>query len=403
MRIFSLSIIIATALHAYAHPATAETITEEIGRAGLAATESRLAALTAPTDADRFALGGVQFLAAIEGTFQDRWMSGLTDNTGMLPVLRLPIPENPAPGPFDPAAFTSIFSHAETRLAQAKTQLTAIADGSDFSVVIALKDLWFDVNQNAARDPGEDLIDIAGPAIMGWQWDERDPTLPFATIRFDVADAAWLAAYADLLSGLCNIVRAYDPTEPIDRIMAARDAMEALGPVGPDYIFGNQNRPDSLDLIAIVLATLRQTPDTGLMAKAQGNFLAMIAENRQFWRRVALETDDQQEWLPNDAQHSALGVELPAQTGAQWLTVLAELERVLKGELLLPYWRVGEPAGINLAKMFTDPRPIDVAGWIQGWAALPYLQRGKVASLATVEAFDSFVSGNAMLFSLYLN
>ena len=398
MRIFPLLILLA-----FAQPATAETISEEIGRAGLAATESRLAALTTPTDAERFALGGVQFLGAIEGTFQDRWRSGLTDNTGMLPMLRLPIPENPAPGPFDPAAVTAIFSHAESRLAQSKTQLTAIPDNSDFSVVINLRDLWFDVNQNAARDAGEDLIDIAGPAIIGRQWGERDPALPFATIRFDVADAAWLSAYADLLSGMCNMVRAYDPTEPIDRIMKARDAIETLGPVSPDLFLGSQTRPDSLDLIAIVLATLRQTPDTGLMVKAQGNFLAMIAENRQFWHRVGLETDDQQEWLPNDAQHSALGVELPAQTGAQWLTVLAEIERILNGDLLMPYWRIGEPAGINLAKMFTDPRPIDLAGWIQGWDALPYLQQGKVASLASVDAFDSFVSGNAMLFSLYLN
>ena len=156
-------------------------------------------------------------------------------------------------------------------------------------------------------------------------------------------------------------------------------------------------------LTARVLATLRPAPDAGRLPKVPGNFLAMIAENRQFWRRVALETDDQQEWLPNDAQHSALGVELPAQTGAQWLTVLAELEIVLKDAPLLPSWRAGQPAGIILAKIFSTPRQSDVAGWIQSWDALPYLQRGKVASLAGVEAFDSFVSGNAMLFSLYLN
>ena len=36
-------------------------------------------------------------------------------------------------------------------------------------------------------------------------------------------------------------------------------------------------------------------------------------------------------------------------------------------------------------------------------AALCRMSTGNVASLASVEAFDSFVSGNAMLFSLYLN
>ena len=53
-------------------------------------------------------------------------------------------------------------------------------------------------------------------------------------------------------------------------------------------------------LTARVLATLRPAPNAGLMAKAQGNFLAMIAENRQFWRGVALETDDRQRRLPNE-------------------------------------------------------------------------------------------------------
>src|SRR3989338_880270 len=70
--------------------ASAETISQEIARTGLAATETRLAALTERKPEDQLALGSVQFLRAIEGSFQTRWKAGLTDRTGMLPLLRPP-------------------------------------------------------------------------------------------------------------------------------------------------------------------------------------------------------------------------------------------------------------------------------------------------------------------------
>ena len=53
--------------------------------------------------------------------------------------------------------------------------------------------------------------------------------------------------------------------------------------------------------------------------------------------------------------------------------------------------------------MFTDPRPIDVAGWLQGWGALPYLEKGQLVSTASAEAFDMLTAGQAPLFALYLN
>jgi len=34
-------------------------------------------------------------------------------------------------------------------------------------------------------------------------------------------------------------------------------------------------------------------------------------------------------------------------------------------------------SGINVMKLFTEPRPVDLAGWIQGWAAMPYMRRAR--------------------------
>jgi hypothetical protein len=378
------------ALMLLALPVQAETLSQEIARTGLAATETRLAALPTRTDAETFTLGGVQFLRAIEGTFQDRYAMGLTDRSGMLPLLRLPLADNPNPEPFTPPAITALFAHAAINLAAAKTTLAAIPATSDFAVEIALDDLWFDIDRSGTRAPGEGIADLIA-------------TLQPTTIRFDVADAAWTAAYADLLGAICAMVQAYDPTAPIARVLQARTAMEQFGPLTPDPFLGSATPLDAVDLVAMVLDTLNQPPDAAQMARAKQHLRDMVALNREFWTRVAAETDNNREWLPNDAQHSALGLPVPPGTGTAWLAVLEDLDALLTGQKLVPYWRVSGTAGVDVGAMFDDPRPIDLIGWVQGHAALPYLKQGPLVTPDSLAAFDTLMSGQTMLFALYLN
>ena len=383
--------------------ATAQTLSQEIARTGLAATEARLIAAASDDPADAFGLGGVQFLRAVEQSYQLRWQTGLADPTGMLPFLRLPMDPNPAAVPFDPATMTRLFAQASAQLNLAQQSLAAVPEGVDFGVEIDLADLWFDVNTSSSRDPGEGVLDMLGPMLMGWQWEERDPATPAPVIRFDAADAAWLSAYAHLLAGLSDMIRAYDPTQPITRVVSARVALQALGPITADPFLGTASGVDPIDILAVVLAALEQQPDAALMLSARDHFLAMVADNRLFWARVALEKDNAHEWLPNDAQVSAFGISLPQGTGPRWLAVLSDAEGILKGELLVPYWRVAGSAGLNVGRMFTDPAPIDLAGWVQGWAALPYLEQGALVSPDNARAFESLIGGDPMLIALWLN
>ena len=66
-------------------------------------------------------------------------------------------------------------------------------------------------------------------------------------------------------------------------------------------------------------------------------------------------------------------------------------------------WRIGDKGGVNVGRIFTDPRAVDVAGWFQGWAALPYLETGPLVTPDSLAAFDTLMSGQTMLFALYLN
>ena len=388
-----------------ATPTTAQTISAEIGTVGLTATEARLAALQSPTDADRFALGGVRFLRAVEGALQLRWKTGLSEQLSMLPFLRLPIPENPDAPALAPATIATLFTDVSVDMDSARAPLAEIPATADFGVEITLSDLWFDINANAVRDKGEDMLSVAGPMIMGWAWADRDPAIPAPTIRFDGADAAWLSAYTHLLGGISDTILAYDPTTPITRTTDARAAMASFGQLTPDPFFGMGGGAslDAVDYISIVLATLNQSPDKVRMASAQSHFLAMVTDNRRFWAEVVLETDNEKEWLPNDSQKSAMGIELPPGTGPMWLGVLSDFEALLKGEKLVPFWRITGPAGVDVSAMFTDPRPIDLISWVQGEGAVPYLKQGDLISPANWQAFEQVISGQAMLFTLFLN
>lgn len=380
-------------------PAAAQDISAEIAANGLTATEARLASLPAPAPAERFALGGVRFLKAIEGTFQTRYRSGLQDPTGMVPLLRLD--QGSAPDAvFAPEDVARLFREASDGLEAARAPLEGLAGGEEFSLEIRMADLWFDVNGDGMRTADEDLMPLVGPAVMGWRWFDRDPAAPATVIRFDRADAAWLSAYTHLLQGVADVVQAYDPTDALTRVAASQAAMDAVAPPVFEEMF---RMTPAVDALWVMLEALEQDPDPARMAAARGHFLAMIAENRRFWATVAQETDDDAEWLPKDGQMSALGLQLPPGTGATWLAVLTDGEALLKGEKLVPYWRMGDGGGVNLGRVFTEPRPIDLKDWIQGEGALPYLEKGTLVSGESWNTFSAMIGGDAMLFAVWLN
>lgn len=387
-------------------PAAADSpISAEIGANGLAPTAARLAALPAPTDAERFAMGALGFLGTVERALQTRWRVGIADSMQILPFLRLSVPENPAPQPFEPSMIAGIFQDAAADLEAARAALSGISEGADFGLEIALDDLWFDIDASGSRDPGETLAEVAGPALLGWRWSEMSAagTLPMSVIRFDAADAAWLTAYTHFLSGVSEAVLAYDPTAAIDRVLNARAQMRLLRrSPSSDFDF-DASFGEFVDMFAMVAGALDQAPDAARIRAAQAHFLAMVAENRRFWTLVDAETDNVQEWIPNDRQNSGLGMEMPKDTGTVWGAVLSDAEAMLKGDLLTPYWRGGDGVGINLNLVFTDPRPVDLIGWIQGWGALPYLQEGRVVSSTNWRNFEALMLGDAMLYMVLLN
>jgi hypothetical protein len=393
MRTLALALLLAT-------PLSAETISEEIARTGLGPTEARLAALPSPGNEDLFALAGLRFLGGVEQALQLRWKTGVKADWSELPILRLPIPENPEAIPFQAADFTALIRNLDADMDASRAALTQLGD-KPFALPIRVADLWFDINANGTREPGENLAEVTGMALGGGRMfgvAVEDPI-----ITFDTADAAWLSAYTHFLSGFASTALAYDPEPAIQRVLDSSKQIYALWGTTPpnnamDMMFGRQ-----VDRAAMILHALSNTPDKALAQDAYGHFLSMIQDNRRFWSLVALETDNTGEWVPNDTQVSGLGLTMPPGTGERWQGVLADAEKLLKGEILIPHWRFGAEAGINLKKAFEDPPPVDLVTWIQGEGLLPYAEKGSQMSMRSWRDFEDFVQGDAMLFAVFLN
>ena len=388
-----------------ASPALAETdVSALIAAQGLHATGAALSALPDPTPTERMALGGVRFLAGIEAALQTRYQTGISDGLSVmsgLPILRLPIAENPAPVPFEGRVIADLFAQVRTDMTAALDALAPISDTDTVALRIDTADIWFDIDASGSRSAGEGLTDLANLGLTGGFGEP----LAGAAIRFDTADAAWLAAYAHLLAGFSDLVLAFNPTVAIDAALAGRAAMADINaaagaPIGPGM---ESDFDDYADLAVMVVDALERQPDPVLTRSAQAHWLAMIAQNRVFWQRVAAETDNDAEWIPNKAQVSALGLPFPPDTGQLWLNVLTEAEALLKGEVLMPHWRLADGAGIDMNALFQNPPEVDILGMIQGKDLLPFMRQGRLISGESLMRFEQMMAGDALLYMVILN
>jgi len=371
---------------------------------GLAAAQTRLAALESPSADDQFSLGAVGFLRGIENSLQLRWQHNMAIKDFDIPVLRLPVPPNPNAKPFSPELITVVFENLRDDMAISQAALDSIA-GAEVAVELDLTDIWFDINMNNTRDSGEGMVEFGISSIMSRQQARELASQPKTdmTVRFDTADVAWLNAYTHMLSGLSELVIAFNPTEAITKVLAAnQQMMDLMAGTQPQNMY-NMMGGHWVDRFAMVYGALNQQPLAEHTRAAHGHFLDMIRLNKVFWAGVAIETDNNKEWIPNASQTAALGFTLPEGAAETWQAVLNDAEKLLKGELLVSFWRIEPVGGVNVKALFYDPPVVDIVDWVQGAGLMPYLQRGPTVSARNVRLFERMVSGDTVLFALLFN
>src|SRR5262245_13535826 len=122
------------------------------------------------------------------------------------------------------------------------------------------------------------------------------------------------------------------------------------------------------------------------------------------WKLAMAETDDDHEWIPNPKQHSVIPeVRVTLEMVDQWQAFLDEADAILAGKKLIPFWRGAGDLGVNVRRVFLEPKRFDLVLWVQGSAAAPYLEKGPVTKRETWERLMRVFEGNFIGFAFWFN
>ena len=332
----------------------------------------------------RMTLGFAQFLHGVERLGQALHRHGLLqERLPPVPGFRLPVPKNPNPQPTTYADQRRILQNLLDDLTKAEATLAAI--GTDVKLPVHFGRIRLDLDGDGAAGDEERLwklyIGLNNTGLNGRRRGSIPPELQEQAesfvIAFDTGDVLWLRGYCHLLSATIEFQLAYDGQTWFDHcghLMFAKAQTPFPFLQQPE----NPNRPFDrwiFDGIAAIHLLNFPLKEPARMGHAREHLLAVTQLSRQSWDAIVAETDDDREWLPNPRQTSVIGVPVTDKQIAAWREIMQEAQTLLEGEKLLPFWR-DSAQGINLKRIFTQPRDFDWMLWIQGTAAAPYLEAG---------------------------
>lgn len=361
-------------------------------------------------DQARFGLGTLQFLEAAQTLCQSLNRFGLrTYSQGgfVLPFLSLPTPTNPNPDKISYGQMRQIIEELQNNLLNSEATLAAIVDED---VQLPLHFGMIRLNLSADQNhKGEDQSLWKVYAKLTRQTDVPKDKAERFFINFDRGDVHWLRGYCHLLSTICCIYLAYDSKELFERtghlfFTKVESPYDFLTKGKHIRSFGRGD-VEILDLVALVHLISCEVVEKEKMGQALTHLQAVIDQSRESWRHIMAETDNNHEWLPNPQQTGVMpNARVTEAMVASWSEIMNESERILRGELLIPFWRGSEAnRGINVRQIFLQPRKFDLVLWIQGTDAAPYVESGTVTKGAKWTALRREFGGHFPGFALWFN
>ncbi len=366
-------------------------------------------------DQARFGLGVLQFFQTVEHLGQSlyRYGAGANQDSSMMvqaiPFMRMPVPPNPNP---DPVGMDEIRQTLQTVIDDLQKADQTLAEISSDNVKLPL-------------NVGRFHLDINGDGVCVEE-EGLSPILQFYTgglrgrrgavagqvddlvIAFDKADVYWLRGYCHLLSAMAETLLAYD-LEPVWDVFGHRLFAKAQVPY--EFLTRDGERRSQLDyeLILDAVAAIHnvnfQLAEADRMPRALEHLNTVIAQSRLNWDAILAETDDDYEWIPGPNQEGVFpNARITQEMVDTWQDFLDEAQSLLSGDKLAPFWRgTDRTLGVNLNKVFTEPRPFDLVLWIHGSAAAPYLENGEVTQPETWRRFQQVFRGNFLGFAIWFN
>lgn len=347
-----------------------------------------------------YGLGMLRLLQAVENLAQNLHRYGLKPASPQLPVVRLPVPANASPEPLNYATWRAVLQQFSDDLEQAASVLAQVND-PDVKLTLPVGMIRLDLDGDGKA--GEDETFWKVFTTVAWRAAKLSDEQKEFAIGFDAADVHWMIGYTHLLRAMIEAWLAHD-TEDFYRQTAHLFFAGAESPYG-DLGTRAENRGMDVDQIVDAVAALHlvhfQVDSPRRMSRARDHLLKMIEQSRRCWQFALAETDDDREWIPNAKQTSLTPLTVDAQRIAAWKQFLEEAEAVLQGRKLLPHWRVRDGRGINLKRVFEEPRPFDLVLWVHGAAAVPFLEEGELVTPETARSLNGAFQGRFLAFAVW--
>jgi len=132
-----------------------------------------------------------------------------------------------------------------------------------------------------------------------------------------------------------------------------------------------------LDPLSFLHSINWQVVEPDRLKQVRKNLLTVIKLNRETWRLVAAETDDDREWLPNPTQTSPFeSLQVSQETIDAWLKTIDAAEAILEGRLLTPSIRFGR--GVNMKRFFEEAETFDLILFLTGPNSIRYVEKGEI-------------------------
>ena len=362
----------------------------------------------------RYRLGVVRLLVAIEQLAQTQYRYGaLSEASRAIPILRIPVPPNPNPETISYPKLRRIFVEFQAGVLAAEKDLAQIPLTAECDILIDLMPIRFDIDGDGKGSDAESLQQMLAVVMGGNPTRERIELL----VHFDRGDIPWFRGYCHVLAAGCDMVLAYDHQRLFDH--CAHLLYPRIEPHDPTVAISTIDEGDTtaklLDVVAAIHLIDFPLAEPARMVSARQHLLAMVATSRESWKLILAETDNDREWLPNPRQTGVLQVPVTQEMVDSWQEVLKEMEDLLEGRLLVPFWRetfrVFGPAapvaktgrGINLKRVFEEPRRFDLVLTLQGSAVMPYLEEGPLSLPETWGGLARVFRGQFFGFALWFN
>ncbi|MDX8457734.1 hypothetical protein WDX12_01475 [Mesorhizobium sp. RIZ17] len=359
-----------------------------------------------------YAAGAGEFFTALELLAGGLHRHGFeSPKSFMLPLMRLPVPDNPNPQPLTYEEFRAILVAFRDRLEKSAATLGSVPANADIGMVVDLTRAGIDLNEDGVIAPDESFAAIMASLSRGSI--DTSNTAPSLTFRFDRADGFWLQGYAEFLMAQADFWLAHDFRNAFDGSFhmlfprAKLPLQDALVP--PDggmsgNMFASEWR--FADFISLVHLVNWPVIEPERRQAARRHLLEMIRLSRENWKAILAETDNDREWLPGPQQkgiNPLTGLEVGEEQVQAWLATLTVAEDLLEGRVLLPHFRI-TGKGINMKRFFDEPKPFDLVLSITGPGIAPYLESGKILSSDDFDQIQRQFGGAGFLtFALWFN